>query len=270
MPGHTISAALLKDGDVLLYQGTGLTSRLIRLFDGGDYSHAAIYHSGHVTEVLGDGVTKNSVGSSAIDAKYVDVYRFFKNGAASASVSYPISPLDTAITYSEKYAQRYAYDPILLLALLASTRKLTAVSRLPGLAMIVRNILEAATEAVASMVAAGREPVICSELVYRSFKNADGAGKYELFIKAPDASALTASTEHIGITDLSSAAEFRELQARAADFLLKYAAAKRANHNGRASMNGAPPTVDGALVDFVTPNDLQASPNLQLAGTLQL
>ncbi|HEV2112917.1 MAG TPA: hypothetical protein VGR50_02135 [Terriglobales bacterium] len=268
MSSQVISSTQLLEGDVLLYHGTGLMSRLIRLFDGGDYSHAAIFHSGHSTEVLGDGVVKSPLPDSVSGAKYVDVYRFFKNGSALANGNLPASPLDTAISYWEKYSQRYAYEQILLLALLASTRKLTAAGRFPGLALILKDIFDAATESVARMIAAGKEPVVCSELVYRCFKNADGTGKYELLIKAADLAGLTVPAEQAGLTDQARAAEFCDLQARAADFLLKYAAAKRANCSARSSVNGTP-AITGAVADLVTPHDLQTSPNLHLAGTLR-
>src|SRR5437879_259528 len=117
-----ISVQELQDGDVLLYHGTALISRLIRLFDGGSYSHAAIIHKGHITEALGSGITQNTVAASTARTKYVEIYRFIKQGQRLGSNEYPTHPLDQAISSFEAEPQRYAYEQILLLALLCSTR----------------------------------------------------------------------------------------------------------------------------------------------------
>ncbi|PYT12233.1 MAG: hypothetical protein DMG59_23990 [Acidobacteria bacterium] len=260
----------LTTGDVLLYHGTSFFSKIILALDGGNYSHAAIVHDGHMTEALSNGITENTPAASTASAKYVDVYRFVKDGARLGDAAFPVAPLDSAIQAFENSPQRYAYEEILLLALLCSTRKVTAAAHLPGLAMIVRNILETASDTLAKLIAAGREPVICSELVYRCYENS--GPNYKLLIRGadiPDAKALAATLQP------AAAAELREIHARAAEFLANYYQAKRirvtpAAGRGTAAAVAVPALVEvAAVADFVTPHDLEASPNLQLIGTLQ-
>src|ERR1700733_3821610 len=86
-------------------------------FDGGDHSHAGIVRGGQVTETLGDGINHRPVGISASAAKYVDVYRFTKNGDRLGGRPYPVPPLPAAIQVFEAAKNVYAYDEILLLAL---------------------------------------------------------------------------------------------------------------------------------------------------------
>lgn len=72
----------LKTGDVLLVRGSGLFSRFIRFFDGGTYSHAAIYDGTKVVEAEcreGNGIEQNPVAKTAAGAEFVDVYRFIAN-----------------------------------------------------------------------------------------------------------------------------------------------------------------------------------------------
>jgi hypothetical protein len=257
----------LTDGDVLLHQGTAFISRMIRHLDGGPYSHAAIFHAGHITEALGSGITINNIGVSIAEAKYVDVYRFLKAGKKLGAPDYPVAPLTAAIQTFENNRQRYAYEQILLLALLCSTRKLTSAVHMPGLAMVIRNVLESAGDVLDHLTAAGKEPVICSELVYRCYFNANAGGKYKLTIMGADIPGLMALEAAAQAFDPRITEELRELQAEAIAFLSQYAVARQA-------VGGIPEGLEtqalvaAAVADFVTPRDLMRSPDLQLAGTL--
>ena len=271
----TIKPDQLQDGDVLLYQGNGFLSGLIRLFDGGDYSHASIYHGDHVMEALGEGIVDNSVADSYDGANFVDVYRFIKNGRNLGGTEYPLSPLDQSIDVFENNKSRYAYEQILLLAMLCSTRKLTAVAQMPGLAMIVRNILDEAADVLARLMTGPdkKEPVICSELVYRCYQNAGGNLAYELAIVGADVPAPAAAEFRASIAALSpaEAADALDIQNRASAFLLNYYQAKQHPEPPAAAPQAlAVPVRPEAVADFVTPRDLASSPNLQKACTLQL
>jgi cell wall-associated NlpC family hydrolase len=71
-----IKPSELQPGDVLLYHGNSFISRLIRLFDGTEYSHASIWVGDHVVEAIGQGVVGRSLAVSTADVKYTDVYRY--------------------------------------------------------------------------------------------------------------------------------------------------------------------------------------------------
>jgi len=248
----------LQDGDVLLYHGTSLLSKIIMTFDGGSYSHAGIFRAGHITEALGDGIDQDAIAKSTAEAKFVDVYRFIKDGERLGGAAYPVQPLDYAIVAFETSKDAYAYDELFLLALLCSTRQLTSILRHPALAMVVRNFLDSAMEALAKIIALGKRPAICSEMVFRCFESA--GTKYTLEIRGADVPAEAALDEVIAKSAAADVATAQQLRAQAAAFLSNYNQALR----GGAPLGAAAL----AVANFVTPHDLQDSPNLQLAGTL--
>jgi hypothetical protein len=114
-------------------------------------------------------------------------------------------------------------------------------------------------------------------MVFLCFENADPAGTYSLLIRGadiPSAQALDAVP-----TDPVAA----QIQAQAAAFLQNYSQAAllppAAPAPGPITAYSAPSSVAPisayaaaisayAVANFVTPHDLQNSPNLQLAGTL--
>lgn len=257
----------LQTGDVLLYHGTAFVSKLIRLFDGGDYSHAGVYTGADVAEAVGDGIVARPLPTSVAGAKYVDVYRFISaSGKKLNDADYPVRPVSDRIVLYLNQRDRYAYEQILLLAFLASTRRLPVVGWIPGLGRILRTILDSAGEFLSDLISRRREPMICSELVYRVYGEAE-ADKYKLKIVGADAlramsvSAFAAAASAQPLPGPEQQ-DLRELQVAVEDFLAKYAAAKQA---------GAAPGVITAFAvpDFVTPGDLQRSPNLYKVGTLQ-
>jgi hypothetical protein len=267
----------LRDGDVLLYQGEGFLSRLIRVFDGGDYTHASIYHRDHIMEALGQGIVDRSVAESCEGHNLVDVYRFTNSGHHLGDPNYPLLPLDGSIEQFENNKSRYAYEQILLLALLCSTRKLTSAAHLPGLAMIVRNIFDEAADVLARFMTGEnkKEPVICSELVYRCYLNAGKDTLYQLTIVGADIPGAAAFAEGVASLPPLIAAEALDIRARASAFLMNYYQAKQesvsAVKEAQAQVEAlAVPTTAEAVADFVTPRDLASSPNLQRVGTLEM
>jgi hypothetical protein len=256
----TIASGNLKDGDVLLYHGKALLSKIIMTFDGGNYSHAGIFRAGHITEALGDGIDQSAIAASVSNAKFVDVYRFIKDGNPLGGAQYPVAPLDSAIVTFEVNKNAYAYDELLLLALLCSTRQLTAIMRAPALAMVVRNFLDSASEVLADMMSRGKKPVICSEMVFRCFENAG----YPLEIRGADIPMAAELDQIVAKATPADAATARQIRAQAEAFLQNYSQAAHPGTGLAASAAVLP------VANFVTPHDLQNSPNLQLAGRLSL
>ena len=233
----------LQPGDVLLYHGTGFISDMIRLFDGSDYSHAALFNGQNVVEAIASGITARSLTESVAEAKYVDVYRFISGDGQHklGEAGYPAQPiLDTAAQFVAK-ADRYAYEQIVLLAALAGTRRIPVVSDIPFLRWILRNILDNAADVINKIIAAGKEPMICSELVYRCYT--ESGPQYDLIIRGADTLAMRARS----IPPLGGSAAA--------------AAAGGQSHDAAA--------IQAELDDFVTPRDLRDSPDLYKVGTLQ-
>ena len=274
----------LQAGDVLLYHGTSLISDLIRLFDGGNYSHASIWNGKQIVEALGQGITENSVPASTAGAKFVDVYRFVAQDREKlGDTNYPAQPVLSRIAWYVANPQRYAYEEILLLAVLASTRQIPVVSWIPGLNLIIRNVLDRAADLLARLAAGNKEPVICSELVYRCYAEADATGKYHLAIRGADTLAAARAAEVqaaiLGSPGLAPAAILAvgplsdPLLPEKQEFLARYAALKGkppATMASIAAARAAGAAAAAAVADFVTPHDLERSPNLYQAGTLVL
>jgi hypothetical protein len=275
----------LQPGDVLLFHGTGFISEMIRLFDGSQYSHAAFYSGQKVVEAIGSGITSRPLAESVSGAKYVDVCRFIsKDGHRLGDAGYAAQPvLNTAGQFVAK-ADRYAYEQLVLLAALAGSRRIPVVSDIPFLRWILRNILDNAAEIISEIVAAGKEPMICSELVYRCYT--ESGPQYDLVIRGADTLAARArSLPVLGGSLAASAGHSQEAEAIQAEldaFMAKY---QRAKIQGRMAANakagkpagkkkgGVAATSAGgmalAVADFVTPRDLRDSPDLTLIGTLQ-
>lgn len=260
----------LLPGDLLFYHGTGLFSRLIRLLDGSDYSHVALFDGTRVVEAVAQGVVRRDLAASAATAAYVHVYRFQDaRGHALGSTHWPTQPLLTSVNALLARGDRYAYEQILLLAFLASTRH--ATGRLPLLMRrILRETLDEAAATLTSLAAMGKQPMICSELVFRCFTQA--APPYPVPIRGVNLAKRTRAPR----TQTALLSDDPALAAAARRFLSLLAAADGrptisagAIKAARATRTRGVPHHALALPDFVTPADLAKSPHILLRGQLQ-
>lgn len=161
-------------GDVLLYKGKSFISRAIQFFDGTDFSHAALYlGDGQVGEAIASGLKRRDYveGASGI---WVQAHRI-KNVVPTME---PV--LEVANRYLDD-GNRYGYEQLLLLAFLCLTRKLRFT---PSLRLLVRSTLDAASAVLTRLLSQHREPMICSEFVYRVYDEAlpDVTDLYSLWI----------------------------------------------------------------------------------------
>lgn len=171
----------IRSGDVLLYHGRGFVSWAIRKFDGTDVNHAAIALDGErLGEAAGSGLQIAPIPASVSSNDFVVVRRF---GAAD--------PIDPVIGIADGYlagSKPYAYQQIVLLAILASTRRIP----LPGIGRrMLRSVLDHAAAALNAFVdkGDGTRSMICSEFVYRCYAEAAGdPNPYRLLIRAGDQS----------------------------------------------------------------------------------
>lgn len=252
----------LKAGDVLLYHGTSFVSQMIRLFDGSDYNHASICDGSGVAEAVDRGVIHDAIAASTADAKFVDVFRFRSNAGNGLDDSgYGAQPVVDRINYYLAQHERYAYEEIVLLAFLAATRRLPVASWIPGLGRILRTILDNAVDIINAMIAEGKEPMICSEFVYRCYVEA--GDKYAIGIVGADRLMKFSIHDSLsqGLMPLAGAEEqdqeAQELAASAQEFLHLFAAARKTTNRLLA------------VADFVTPRDIATSPNLIRIGRLK-
>ena len=270
----TIAKQDLQPGDVLLMQGSGLVSEFIRIFDQGKYSHAAVYDGQQVVEMLPQGTTRRALDESVQDTRFVDVYRFVgSDGVHFGSPELEQQPVLDRVRHYVGEGERYGYEQILLLALLCATRREASSKLSPVEALILRRILDSAADLVAKMMHAGKKPMICSELVYKCYIEA--GPRYEIIVRGADVPALAAASLRLEATVAgpveAASAEEAGFRQEAKSFLLNYALAK--GHNVAAPKFALAAGPEGvvaasAVADFVTPHDLEVSPNLQFAGML--
>jgi len=254
----------LRTGDVLLFHGNGFLSAFIRLFDGSEYSHAAIFDGTNVVEAeaeQGNGIRVDSVAQSYATASFTHVYRFISNDRKRLGYDLPVDPVQANITYFKTHSEEYAYSQILLLGILLATRRVP----LPGVSNLLRPILDEAAEKLNEWFNGQKKVIICSELVYQCF-NMVGKPEYQISVAGVDPTVVSAGlaprmTLMPTITPVSDDAHFAK---DTAAFLATYQMAKP----GAFASIDPETNLPRAVPEFVTPRDLAMSPNLTLVGQL--
>jgi hypothetical protein len=289
----------LQVGDVLLCRGKDWISKLISWLGGGPYSHATIYvgkradtsgkEDGYIAEADFEGISYMTLEKIRRDEKFADVYRFKKNGHVMGDPELPPDPIlkvaDGYITAGNKYA----FDHLLLLALLAFTYKVN-----PLLKWLLRPLLDRATALLFTLIDTGRHPMVCSEFTYRCFAEAKPRHKYEIEVTdgsaAPQPTALQSSlleqapptdgTVGTALNTKSDERRDRFLEAwnkaspgpgahrsdgsrKLAALMMTPSAASLAPEHPAGMEAFLPP-----VPSCVTPYDLQTSPDLVLVGRL--
>ncbi len=148
-------------GDILLYHGDNLISKLIRFFDGTEVNHAGIcIGEGRVGEALAQGLTVNNIDGRIQVPEYIIVRRLKTNPGT-------MQPVTDKAEYYLDIGNRYAFEQILLLTFLGLSRKLQVN---PYLKWLLRRLLDEAADWLTSN--GDRQPMICSEFVYRCYNEA--------------------------------------------------------------------------------------------------
>lgn len=158
----TVSPAGVLPGDVLLFHGDSFVSWAIRKIDGSKVNHAAVaLPGGQLAEAGGSGLETRAIPSSTSDRDYLLVRRHLTT-----------APLGPVVARANAYLAQgpfYAYQQIVLLAVLGLTRRIPA----RGLARrMLRSALDHAAQAVMDLLPVGKTWMICSEFVYRCFDEA--------------------------------------------------------------------------------------------------
>jgi hypothetical protein len=176
---NTINVNELLPGDVTLYKGTGFISRAIQFFDGTDFSHAAVYlGDGMVGEAIASGLERQPYEKGAHDI-WVQAHRLTE----------VVPTMDPVLNVANAYldqGNRYGYEQLLLLAFLCLTRKLRLS---PTMRYLVRSVLDSAASTLTTLVSQKKQPMICSEFVYRAYDEAlpQPDDIYSLWINRPAA-----------------------------------------------------------------------------------
>lgn len=254
---ETLATNKLLAGDVLLYQGSSFLGGLIRWFDGTEYNHASIFDGKHVIEALGNGINTRSVANSIKGSK-VDVYRLRKGGKFLGDPGFPADKVISSIRKISTNPQRYAYEEILLLAVLVTTRRVP----LPYL----RWILDNAASLIAKLLAAGKEPMICSELVYRAFLGAGSEYTPKILGTYFTGSQITKLALPPTVEPIDEDPECIRAKIEFLELYLQASAKDEETVDTfvTAAAKGNPNP------NFITPGDLKKSPELHHMGTLKI
>ncbi|MCB0722870.1 MAG: hypothetical protein KDC42_11245 [Ignavibacteriae bacterium] len=252
---QTISRENLEPGDILMYNGNSAISKVIMFFDGGNYSHTGIYDGENVLEAINSGVKSIPLDESINGVNYVDVFRYKDLDSAEKE------SVVSVMRQYEYFGDRYSYEQFMLLGVLTATRKLP----LEILAPVVRSFIDRAGTIFTNMLAEGKQPMICSELIYRCYSEADTSERIKLII--PQAKIRGGSLADImmaiAVTYLDNASDDMSSEME----LLKKEIKKFKNDYMRADHRY---DIDWTEADFVTPYDLQNSPSLVKLGRLKL
>ncbi|WP_027183109.1 hypothetical protein [Desulfovibrio inopinatus] len=282
---QVVTKDALRTGDIFLYHSESFLGGMIRLFDGSEYNHAGIFDGENVIESLGGGITTNTISESTCKNKFVDVFRFRNDaGKQLGDAGIPTQNVTDTIRRYVNDGDRYAFEQILLLAALATTRRFPFGGWVPGLSKFVRQITDAAASVLSKLMSMNKEPLICSELVYRCYVE---SGE-EFFINIVGADILAQrSIGHTSTTlthqfDISSQKEmsstvmqdFEEAQLASYEFLETWQRVSRTAPLARSvpdvQQNEVGVVQSRAIADFVTPRDLKQSPNTYIVGRLAL
>jgi hypothetical protein len=254
MPVRYVDRSDLRPGDVVMFRGTDFIDRLIIELDGGDYSHSASYlGEGEILEAIAEGVKRRSLNESIGDHRpeYADVFRFRSDTNIILDGELPYDPpIKARAYYYEHEGDSYAYDDLVLLGVL------TTIRHTPAIGPISRHLLDAAAEILSRIVAEGKHPLICSALVFRCFEEAG----LPYHIHVPDAELLAVE----GATEMQAGAAqisfLRHFILAIGDLSREVTHVHQTSTLGMAALEPAP--------DFVTPRDLQYSPNLNKLGRI--
>jgi hypothetical protein len=252
----------LHPGDILLCKGEGWLSDLIVLFDEGPYSHAAFYagviNGEHfVIQATERGMLCCPIKSLEQEA-FTDVFRFNKNKHQIGSEGYPYDPIYKVGNGYVEAGTKYAFSHLVMLAMLAVTRDIQLD---PTTRKILRIVLDNAAAYIFQLIDEGKTPLICSELVYRCFDEADASKKYQFAVTGLKmADVLKSTTDILNNPVNTDDMEIDFLNAKK-NFIEVWNKAKEAgNDTGDFSNN--------PIAACISPRDIKDSNDLKRIGRL--
>jgi|GEM_PF-2206630 hypothetical protein len=264
----------LKPCDVLLCRGEGFISDMIVLLSSGTYSHSVLYagkiNGQHcVIQATARGVVCDPIEKIS-EETFTDVFRFKKDGHTLGESAYPFEPIEKVGLDYVNSGIKYAYDHLVLLAALAATRNIPLD---PLSKKILRSILDNAANFIFKLIDEGKTPMVCSELLYRCFDEADNDKKYQLSISEEVINCLFANvqknSQETDLTNNSALQEEKEFQDAKEKFIEALNKAKQKEQLSivtEAETYNAIPVVSAC----VTPKDLEDCRDLIKIGRLIL
>lgn len=151
--------------DILLYRSNTWIGKAIRFLDDAEVSHAGLYlGNGFVGEALmKEGLSQQDVETSIKNCEWVKDFRL-------KTVPADMQPVLDRANYYLAEKERYAYGQILLLAMICMTRKMDLDN--PLARRIAKWVTDKSADFVRWAQSHGKQPMICSEFVYRCYDEA--------------------------------------------------------------------------------------------------
>jgi hypothetical protein len=159
------SRMILEPLDVLAFHGHTFLNKAIQVCTDSKYNHVGLYvGGGRILHAIGEGLIIQKLQEAWADSdKFIDVYRYhYVQGR-------PLTFLqrDKIIEVANKYYfehERYAVEELLILAFITELRKNTD--------FLGRKTVDESFRVLSDAFKGNKEPVICSEIVYRCFDEA--------------------------------------------------------------------------------------------------
>lgn len=173
---HRIRVDELIPGDLILCHGKGFISNSIMLLENANYSHAALYvGNGEIMHAYPPELCRTSIDFLFQEEEFMDAYRLVKDGKDFNSFGFDANEV---IQIGENYISRkeeFAMSHLYLIALNQITRDIP----LPQEEKVdLREKVDQITKKLFHKLDKGKQPMLCSEFVYRCFCQADSTGKY--------------------------------------------------------------------------------------------
>lgn len=265
----------LRPGDVLLSSDPNPISKLIKTINKSDYCHAALYNGDTVIEAVFGGVEKNNLQERIAAKEYMDAYRFVSGGYTLGDPGWPAEPVIRRADYYCETGQKYAYRELFFLMVLLRAQYGRISKRFWR--YFVQNFLDLDElkekfDLYIDRKEKDKEPVICSELVYRCFAEATADQKYKISIEPWDRRLF--KSDQLGLRTTSAddlpkeEEEVIPYPKATLDLVDDYYQKRKSAgvpSKSRKNKKGRPDPV----LDLVTPGDLQYSKNLKLIGRLE-
>jgi hypothetical protein len=269
-------------GDVIMSKGnisnsstTALLEKILIAVDQGDYTHASLWTGSHVIEALEQGVSEDPLSLTMDNQVLVDIYRFEKDGHHLGDAGWPVTPIIEAV-YSF-IGRPYGYADLML----AGTILLAAetIPKSDTGEILLRLLGDHFAQNLLEWLDSGA--MVCTQVVVQAYWQAPGGvAKNQFALEIPidgkrrlpqdliSIDGKDAAPVELGTTVQDALHELR------AEFVRKYAD----NHPEFRDAQVPKPGSKGLVVPggspllpagFVSPYDMQRSPNLKLVGTLK-
>ena len=217
------SRMILEPLDILAFHAHSFVAKGIQICTDSKYNHVGLYcGNGRIFHAIYPNIIIQRIEEAWEDSdKFIDVYRYQNKDGRTLTFQQRDKLIETANEYV-KQGNRYAVEALFILAIVTELRKDTGY--------LGRKLIEKSFQKINDAFEKGKEPVICSELIYRIFEE---------------------SGVPVKIIPEGLYKEFRESK----DTMIQ-------------EIRASKESINKVSADFITPKDLVMSPDIKFKGQL--